>query len=156
MLGDKVYDPLAPEIDLPVLLAAAEDGFTRLGRERKLIGPARFSRELKLRAAVDLAQRDEQRVALGGKPKAAVRLALQLGQRNTRRHAGGHFDGAAVGLIAFFAAHSRGKGVSGAVRQKRYAVEGKLQMPIGAVNGQHGSASSCFFFILPQKRGGSQ
>ena len=116
MLGDEVDDPLAPEIDLPVLLAAAEHGLARRGRERELIGPAGLARELKLRAAVDLAQRNGQGMTLGGKQKAPVFLAPQLCQRDAGRHAGRHFDGAAVGLIAFFAAYRCGEGMLGAVR----------------------------------------
>ena len=66
MLGDKVFHPLAPEIGLAVLLAAAEDGLALHGRQGELIGPVLFPLQKDLHAPGSGLGAQREPVSLGG------------------------------------------------------------------------------------------
>ena len=148
VLGDEVDDGLAAQVRLPVLLAAAEHGFAGRGRQAEAVGPALLALHSDGGAAFDLRDAQAQLVPLAGEDEAAARVPPQLTKRDIGRLAHRLLHGAAVGLIAFFAAQRRGEGLLRTVGQQGRAVGAQGEAAVGIVDRQH-SSTSCSCHGIP-------
>ena len=116
MLGDEVHDALTAQIQLAVLLAAAEHGLALEGLDAKLIRPAGLAREVDRDAVLQLVHRCGQRVALRGEcDRVAAEALLRERDALALDHRG--LYGAAVGAIFLLAPHGSHKGLPSARKQ---------------------------------------
>ena len=124
MLGDEVHDALAPEVELAVLLAAAEDRLALPGGEAEFIGPAGLAGEGQLRAAVTGGDADLQRMPAAGEGHGVLgpgdgRQRDPLGLGNGFLHA------AMAGGVGFFPPEGCGEGPVSQMGQERGGVVGQ-------------------------------
>lgn len=118
VLRDEVDHPFAPQIHLPVLLAAAEDGLALPGGQAELVGPALLAGKMQRDAVFLLLRADAQAALPGKKAEDAVRLLPQIGEGDAGclHYLGLH--AAAAGAVVLFLSDGGDEGPGGRVRQQ--------------------------------------